>query len=66
MARTNYVKWNDDVKAHFALAIYTDQHAELDLYSSNSLKQQSAGRHVAPLFNDACLAERPQIYVPIS
>ena len=26
-----------------------DQHAELDLYSDSSLKQQSADRHVAPL-----------------
>jgi hypothetical protein len=26
-----------------------DQHAELDFYRANSLKQQSAGRHVAPL-----------------
>ena len=26
-----------------------DQHVELDLYSVSSLKQQSAGRHVAPL-----------------
>ena len=26
-----------------------DQHAELDLYCASSLKQQSAGKHVAPL-----------------
>ena len=26
-----------------------DQHAELDFYSASSLKQRSAGRHVAPL-----------------
>ena len=26
-----------------------DQHAELDFYSASSLKQQSAGRYVAPL-----------------
>jgi hypothetical protein len=26
-----------------------DQHAELDLYGASSLKQQSVGRHVAPL-----------------
>jgi len=29
--------------------IYIDQHAELDFYSANSLKQQSTDRHVAPL-----------------
>jgi hypothetical protein len=26
-----------------------DQHAELDFYSASSMKQQSVGRHVAPL-----------------
>ena len=26
-----------------------DQHAQLELYGVSSLKQQSAGRHVAPL-----------------
>jgi hypothetical protein len=25
-----------------------DQHAELDFYSANSLKQQSAGKHISP------------------
>jgi hypothetical protein len=54
-----------------------DQHAELDFYSASSLKQQSAGRHVAPLghiilirranqsllflLNAACLAEKQQL-----
>jgi hypothetical protein len=37
-------KWDDD-EVRFVL----DQHAELDFYSASSLKQQSAGRHVAPL-----------------
>jgi hypothetical protein len=35
---------NDD-EVRFVL----DQHAELDLYSASSLKQQSTSRHVAPL-----------------
>jgi hypothetical protein len=35
----------DDNEVHFVL----DQYAELDFYSASSLKQQSAGRHVAPL-----------------
>ena len=26
-----------------------DQHVQLDFYSANTLKQKSAGRHVAPL-----------------
>jgi hypothetical protein len=42
MARTGFW-WVDDVR--FEL----DQHAELDIYSASSLKQQSAGKHVAPL-----------------
>ena len=36
--------WNDD-EVRFVL----DQHGELDLYGASSLKQQSAGRRVAPL-----------------
>jgi hypothetical protein len=44
MARTSYIRWNDgDVR--FLL----DQLVKLDLYSVNSLKQQSTGRYVAPL-----------------
>ena len=38
------VQW-DDNGVRFVL----DQHAELDFYSVSSLKQQSAGRHVALL-----------------
>ena len=37
-------QWDDD-EVSFVL----DQHAELDFYSASSLKQQSAGRHVALL-----------------
>jgi len=40
----NKLIFNDD-EVRFVL----DQHAELDLYSASSLKQQSADRHVAPL-----------------
>jgi hypothetical protein len=66
------IQWNDE-EACFVL----DQHAELDLYSASSLKQQSAGRHVTPLghiilmwvcsllflLNAACLTEKQQIPV---
>jgi hypothetical protein len=38
--------WNDE-DVRFVL----DQHAQLDLYSISSQKQQSVGRHVAPLEN---------------
>ena len=44
MARTVYIQWNDG-DARFIL----HQHAWLDFYSANSLKQQSAGSHLAPL-----------------
>jgi hypothetical protein len=44
MIRTSNCQWNDD-EVSFVL----DQHAELDFYSANSLKQQSAGRHVSTL-----------------
>jgi len=37
-------QWNDD-DVRFVL----DQQDYLDLYSASSMKQQSAGRHVAPL-----------------
>ena len=37
-------EWDDD-EVRFVL----DQHAELDFYSASSLKQQSAGRHIATL-----------------
>ena len=57
-------QWDDD-EVHFVLG----QHAELDFYSASSLKQQTAGRHVAPLANQslpfllnaAFLAEKQQI-----
>ena len=37
-------QWDDD-EVRFVL----DQETEFDCYSASSLKQQSAGRHVAPL-----------------
>jgi hypothetical protein len=39
------ISWREQINFRFVL----DQHAELDFYSASSLKQQSAGRHVAPL-----------------
>jgi hypothetical protein len=36
-----------------------DQHAELDFYSASSLKQQSAGRHVAPLGHIILIPSQP-------
>jgi hypothetical protein len=41
MARTFNFQWDDE---EFRLVL--DQHAELDLYSASSLKQQHADRHI--------------------
>ena len=41
-------QWDND-EVRFVL----DQYGLLDFHSASSLKQQSAGRHVAPLRNDA-------------
>ena len=48
------VQW-DDNKVRFAL----DQHAELDVYSAISLKQQSADRHVAPFGHIILIRSQP-------
>ena len=68
--QVNFQWDDDDDEVRFVL----HQHAELDFYSASSMKQQSAGRHVAPLghiiqsqpvfatlvflLNAACLAEK--------
>jgi hypothetical protein len=46
---------DDDDEVHFVL----DQRAELDFYSAYSLKQQSAGRHVAPLGHIILIPSQP-------
>ena len=38
---------------------WIDQHAELDFYSASSLKQQSAGRHVAPFWHIILIPSQP-------
>jgi len=49
MARKCYIRW-DDNDVHFVL----DQHAESDIYSASSLKQQFfVSRHVASLWNNS-------------
>ena len=54
MARTSYFQWDVD-EVRFVL----DQYAELDFYSASSLKQQSAGRHVAPLGHIILIPSQP-------
>ena len=46
-------QWDDD-EVRFVL----DQHAGLDFCSASSLKQQSAGRHVAPLGHTILIASQ--------
>ena len=45
----------DDDEIRFAL----DQHVALDFYSASSLKQQSAGRYVAPLGHIILIPSQP-------
>ena len=47
-------QWDDD-EVRFVL----DQHAELDFYSTSSLKQQSATGHVAPLAHIILILSQP-------
>jgi hypothetical protein len=47
----------DDDEVCFVL----DQHDELDFYSAISLKQQSAGRHVAPLGHIILIPSQPVV-----
>jgi hypothetical protein len=47
-------QWDDD-EVRFVL----DQHADLDFYSASSLKQQSVGRHVAPLGHFILIPSQP-------
>jgi hypothetical protein len=49
-----YFQWGDD-EVRFVL----HQHAELDFYSANSMKQQSAYRHVAPLWHIILIPSQP-------
>ena len=46
--------WDDD-----DVCFVLDQHAELDLHSASSLKQQSVGRHVAPLGHIILIPSHP-------
>ena len=48
------IHWDDD-EVRFVL----DQHAELGFYSSSSLKEKSAGRHVAPLGHIILIPSHP-------
>jgi hypothetical protein len=47
-------QWDDD-EVHFVL----DQHAELDFYEAISLKQESTGKHVTPLWHIILIQSQP-------
>jgi hypothetical protein len=50
------LQWDDnDDEIHFVL----DQHAELDFHSASSLKQQSVGKHAAPLRHIILIPSQP-------
>ena len=49
--------WRNDDDVHFVL----DQNTELDFYSANTLNQQSAGRHVAPLGHIILIPSQPVV-----
>ena len=51
-------QWDND-EVRFIL----DQHAELDFFSASSLKQQSAGRHVATLGNINLIPSQPVLAI---
>ena len=59
MWRKGYIQW-DDNDIHFV----PDQHAEFDFYSASSLKQQSVGRHVAPLGYVILISSQPVFTIP--
>jgi hypothetical protein len=54
MARPSKFQWDDD-EIRFVL----DQYAELDFYSASALKQQSVGRHFAPLGHIILILSQP-------
>ena len=47
-------------------SLFLDQHAEVDFYSASSLKQQSAGRHVAPLWHIILIPSQPVFALSLS
>jgi hypothetical protein len=56
------ISWREQVnfpRDDDAVRFVLDQHAELDFNSANSLKQQSAGKHVAPLGHIIVIPSQP-------
>jgi hypothetical protein len=47
--------WDEEKDVRFVL----DKHTELNFYSASSLKQQSSGKHVAPLGHIILIPSQP-------
>ena len=52
--QVNNIQWDDE-----EVRFVQDQHAKLDLYSASTLKQQSAARHVAPVWHIILIPNQP-------
>jgi hypothetical protein len=66
LARNQNISWQEQVNFQWSddevcFVLDQQEHAELDFYSANSLKvkQQSAGRHVAPLWHIILIPSQP-------
>ena len=46
MSNLSAISWREQVTLNVCFVL--DQHAQQDLYSTSSMKQQPAGRHVTP------------------
>ena len=59
----NYIciSWREKLMVNEMMIVcfVLDQHPELDLYNASSLKQQSADRHVAPLWHIILITSQP-------
>jgi hypothetical protein len=56
------VSWREQVNFQWLddeVCFVLNQHAELDFYSANSLKQQCVGKHVAPLRHVILIPRQP-------
>jgi hypothetical protein len=57
---TSAISWREQVNFQWDdVCFVLDQHAEFDFYSTSSLKQQFAGRHVAPLGHIILIPSQP-------
>jgi hypothetical protein len=60
MVRPSYIQWYDNV-----VCFVVDENALLDFYRTSSLKQESMGKHDAPLGNIIRIPSQP-VFAPTS